>query len=284
MDVQNYMDRLEEQYQNPYIQIPNKLITNINYSMRSNDYESYSHYAFCHLLINGFLYKYSHYLDLENGEYLNTGNIKELLKYNPRSQKIDKVSKRNGILEIEGFCETTTDIPVAVYREDRKGTRVKERFIVPLSQSGEDLKEIIYKDLLRTPNFYVCIPEFMIDYNKKKGTLNNYSDTFTITLKEVQHFLYSDDFNLREFYLYCYIKSYENKDATSTFSYDTIKRQTGISRETATKIFKKFESKGIVDIQSNGNSGRLKKNSNTYKIKSSFKKEMSYPKKQRVAT
>ena len=272
MHCHDYMDRLQIKYKTPYIQIPNNLITEVNNAMKLEDYQAYSHYAYCFIIANAFLYKYAHYVDFEHDDYINITDIKELLKYNPKSQKINKVSKRDdGILEAHSLIESTTDIPISVEWEDSKSKfGWKERKIITLSESDEYVKKALYSSVLRTPRFYSYIPEFMMDYKKRDGALNDYSNTYRLSYKEFRYFLFSEEFTLRDFYFYLYIKSKKKKNGKSDFSYDTAQRQTGMSQATIKKVSEKLQSKNIITVKDNPNVARFRGSPKTYRIKKSY--------------
>src|SRR5690606_12395815 len=78
--VKEYMDRIEMKYGSPYIQIPKNLIRELSDAMNEEDSISYLAYANGLMIVNGFLYKYAHYIDLDHDDSIGMGNIKELLK------------------------------------------------------------------------------------------------------------------------------------------------------------------------------------------------------------
>lgn len=265
MDIKTHMNEIKNMEETPYIQIPTKIVTEVTRAMRLNNYESYSHYAFSFLVLNAFLYKYTNYININQKTYLNVSDIKKILKYNPNNQKLDAISKRDtGILEMEGFVETTTDIPIASKNIDIQEEVYKKKIILRMSDVGEEFSNYIYKEVLRTPNYFSHIPSFMTDSKKKEGTLNNYENTFKLTYTEFEYFIFNDDFTLRDFFLYCHIKSSTKKNKTAIISYDTFKRQTGISKATVIKTTKKLEELEILKIFSNKNKTYTRKSPNTY--------------------
>lgn len=279
MNYEEYMDRIQERYGTPYIQIPNRLIKDLTHLLREEKSESYVHYAYSFIVINAFLYKYTHYIDFENDDYLNTADMKRMLKYNPNSQKINRISKKGGILDEGGFIEVSTDIPLSISWEYSKQKDWSFRKITTLSESDAYIKRIVYESILRTRKYYCYIPEFMIDYKDKAGTLNNYKNTFRITYPELKKFVFDEDMSLRDFLLYSYIKSTRNKNGSSDLSYDTIKRQTGISHSTAKKIIDNLETQEIISVKENKNVSRFQGKPKTYRIRKKFIKEVNTKKK-----
>lgn len=272
MKKKEHMDKIKYMESNPYIQIPSKLISEVTRAVRINNAESYAHYAFSFLILNAFLYKYANYINISDKTYINISDMKEILKYNANNQKIDIISKKeDGILEQEGFLESTTNIPISYTTVDSLDSIYKKRVVLDVSDIDENLSDYIYSDILRTPNYFSYTPTFMIDTKKREGTLNNYSNTFRLDYNEFAYFIFNDNFTLRDFYIYCYIKSSLKKDGVANITYDTYKRQTGLSKNTIKNIINKLEKEGIVDVSSSGNYSYKIKNPNKYKIKNDFK-------------
>lgn len=266
------MNRIKDAEKHPYIQIPSKLISEVTRAVRVNGSESYAHYAFSFLVLNGFLYKYANYVDISNKTYINMADMKEILKYNAKNQKLDIVSRKDtGILEQEGFVETTTDIPIAYETVDNIDDIYKDRVILSTSDVEESLRSYLYSNVLRTPNYCVYVPTFMMDSRKEKGTLNDYRRTFKLNYSEFEFFMFNENFTLRDFFIYCYIKSSTKKNRIAKITYDTYKRQTGVSKSTVRKIVSKLEDEKIIRISSSGNSSYRSKNPNTYSIRDDFK-------------
>lgn len=266
------MNRIKDAEKHPYVQIPSKLISEVTRAVRVNGSESYSHYAFSFLVLNAFLYKYANYIDISNKTYINMTDMKEILKYNAKNQKLDIVSRKDtGILEKEGFVETTTDIPIAYDIVDSTDGIYKDRIILRTSDVEDSLRNYIYSEILRTPNYCAYVPTFMLDSKKEKGTLNDYSGTFKLNYSEFEYFMFNDTFTLRDFFIYCYIKSSTKKNRVAKVTYDTYKRQTGISKATVRKIVSKLEDEKIISISSSGNSSYRSKNPNIYSIRKDFK-------------
>lgn len=281
--IKKYMDKLEERYKNPYIQIPNDLIKNLTEDFEKHDNIGYVHYGFSFLIVNAFLYKYVHYVDFDDKEYFTMSDIKTALKYNPKNQQLNKTSKRNdGILEYESYIESTNDIPVFVNFIQTKRVGIKPREILKLSEVGEHMKLELYGSILKAPNFYANIPNFMVDYPSKKGTLNDYKNTFKLTYKEFSYFIFNDKMDLRDFLFYCYVKSTRNVDLESHLSYDRIKKGTGMSQNTIKKISEKLVSEGIITVRTNPNINRFNRPPKTYSITKKFTISTQYKKRKKA--
>lgn len=265
------MNRIKEMEKEPYVQIPSKLISEVTRAVRVNDSESYAHYAFSFLVLNSFLYKYANYINISNKTYINMSDMKEILKYNAKNQKLDIVTRKDtGILEQEGFVETTTDIPISYELTDDIDSVYKDRKIIRTSDVDDSLRNYLYSDILRTPNYCTYIPTFMMDSEKGKGALNDYKGTFRLNYSEFEYFMFNDDFTLRDFFIYCYIKSSTKKNRVAKVTYDTYKRQTGMSKSTVRKIVNKLEDEKVINISSSGNSSYRSKNPNAYSIRKDF--------------
>lgn len=283
MDIKKYMDRIEDRYKNPYVQIPKKLMRKLYVDMSNEGQTMYMAYAYSFLVANAFLYKYVHYVDFENNEYINISDIKSLLKYSPNSQKINKISKRgDGLLERYGYVETTTDIPVAIYWEEGADKNdFNKRKVMRLSEASSEIESILKSNILKTTHLCTYTPEFMMDYHKKEGTMNDYSGTYRLTYKEFSYFMFDDRFTIRDFLLYCYLKSSGGKEERATFSYDSVRTTTGISHVTAKKSYEKLQEHNVIGIKDNPKKNHIYNNPKTYYISKEFKKKKK-PKKRRL--
>lgn len=275
MDVKEYMNRLKSRYDKPYIQIPRNLISELNLSLEKHGAERYTDYAFSFLIANAFLYKYTHYVDYEVGDYLLLSDIKRLLKYNPNNQNINKVSKKgSGVLDYESYVEITRDIPISVEYNVNNDNGFEIRKPVRLSEVDWIMSDEVNHNILRTSTHYVYIPEFMIDYPVKKGTLNDYTKTVKITYKEFEYFILNDKMTLKEFLVYCFIKSSIVKYGQASISQDRARRGIGVSHVTFNNIIDSLSDKGVIEIINAKNIDRFKKLPRKFTISPSFMKKV----------
>lgn len=271
-----FINRINTKYNNPHIQIPRKLITELTAILRKYESESYTDYALSFLILNGFLYKYAHYIDIDNEDYITISDIKKLLKYSPNNQRINKVSKRyDGILEYESITESTGDIPLFISYRKSNSEELDKREILRMSDVSEDIVETIRYDILTDRNYYSYIPTFMIDYPQKPGTMNDYRNTTRVSYKEFQRFLFNSDMSLKDFLVYIFIKSSLNKDGIANISYDRAQRGTGMSHKTFKNSTEKLQCLGIINIQQHKNLSRERRSSKVYSICDKFTKMMS---------
>lgn len=267
MNLEQYMDRLQEKYKKPYIQIPNRLIKEMSEDFDKHGAKGYLAYGFSFLITNAFLYKYVHYVDYDNCEYLTISDIKTMLKYNPKNQSLNKISKsRDGVLEMESYIESTTDIPVSYSYVKQHDRKIDIRNIERLSEVPDYMRYRLQDEILTSPRFHANIPEFMVDYPKRYGTLNDYKDTFTLTYSEFKYFIFNDNFEIRDFLLYCYFKSISDKSRECSVSAERIRKDTGLSHVTSKKISEKLESFGVISITESKNINRFQKRPKTYTI------------------
>lgn len=279
MNHKEYMDRLSIYHKKVYIQIPNSLLRELTSEMSQQKLTAYTPYAFSFLVLSGFLYKYSHYIDLREGDYLNTGDMKCILKYNPNTQSINKITKpKEGFLENFSYIQTTTDIPIGVEYAKEKSFNIQQRTIVRMSDIPEYSKNLIYSQILRTPFYLAYLPEYMMDFGKKKGTLNNYQNTFTLSYEEFSYFIFNEEFTLKDFLLYCYLKSKHHFNKETSVTYETIETHTGIKYLTAKKSMSQLAKHGVINIKKYPNKKPTIATSHSYEIKKSFLKK--YPLKQ----
>src|SRR5205085_6833882 len=88
------------------IQIPNgifkKLSSNIKNRNGSTNIQQTS-FAYAYIVMNAFLYKYAHFVDVDNGTYIQNADIKGLLGYNKVTKTIDYIIKKGGVLDMIGL-------------------------------------------------------------------------------------------------------------------------------------------------------------------------------------
>lgn len=274
MDYKEYMTRIKNNYNNPYIQIPNNLIPHLNRSLGKHNLQRYTDYGFSFLVVSGFLYKYTHYVDYDKKDYILLRDIKRMLKYNPNNQGINRVSKAgDGALHYESLVEVTRDIPLTIEYLNGNGGSLRKRTPLRMSEVDWIVSDEVKHNILKSSNHQVYIPEYMIDYSAKKGTLNNYKNTSRITFLEFEYFILSDKMTLKDFLVYCYIKTQSTKSGGTYISYDRAQRGMGISRATFIKVSKKLEYLNIIKIKKSKNSTRFKKTPNKFTITPSFVKK-----------
>lgn len=193
-----------------YIQMPNGIFRDLSNSIKSRNSTNIqqSSFAYSYLVTLAFLYKYAHFVDVDNETYIQNSDIKQVLGYDKTTKTIDKIIKKNGILEKMELVSTTNDYPVIVNYLDDEVNGVKIRnFITINSMTDEDVNYNLIKSIVKNRNYEIREPTFLFDYNGDIGTLYNYENTHRITIKEFLEIIYNEKFDNIDFMMYSYFKS-----------------------------------------------------------------------------
>lgn len=270
-----YLDRLEEKYSSPYIQIPNNLITRLKECMENEKGRDSAVFGFSYLILNGFLYKYTHYVDVDNNDLFTHNDILVSLKKSPNSNSSSWITKSDGFLVENEFMEKTTDIPVKIFwSANQENPDMEIREILRLSDMPDYIQSIYRYDLINSPRFSANIPDFMIDYGTKKGTLNDYRNTFQLTYKEFSYFMFSEETTLKDFAMYCLIKAKSGKERSSetSISYEQIDLLTGVSHTVARKSMDNLSKLDIITVTKpkQNKQSLYNRRANIYKINRKF--------------
>src|SRR6185437_11372928 len=147
----NHFKNIENMYGKAYVQIPNGIFRDLSRNIKSRNQTNIKQASFeyAYLVTIAFLYKYAHFVDVDNGTYIQNKDIKQLLGYGKTTKTIDKIIKKNGILEQIGLIKTTKDYPISVEYTDEKINDINMREFVTISMLGTDninynmVKEIV---------------------------------------------------------------------------------------------------------------------------------------------
>lgn len=201
----NHFRNIEELYGEAYVQIPNGIFHDLSGSSKNIQQISFS---YVYLITIAFLYKYAHFVDIDNGTYIQNSDIKQILGYNRNTKTVDKIIKKNGTLESLGLIKTVKDYPVEVEYTDEEinGIRMREFITINMIDTNATNYNII-KSIVKNRNYEIKEPTFMFEYKDEIGTLYNYDKTHRITLKEFMKFVYGDEgFDNTDFLMYAYFK------------------------------------------------------------------------------
>lgn len=168
-------------------------------------------FAYSYLTAISFLYKYTHFVDIDNELYIQNSDIKELLGYNRVTKTIDKVIKKGGILDSIGLTATTKDYPIRYkISTDEKINGISIREFVTVSElEVNDINYEAIKRIVKNRNYEIKEPIFLTTRfeDSEYGTLYNVANTHDITLNEFLTFVTAPDLNNIDFLLYGYFKS-----------------------------------------------------------------------------
>ncbi|AZU98952.1 hypothetical protein pW2_120 [Bacillus phage pW2] len=246
-------NNIQKLYGDASIQVPNWIFETLAEKLRlRNKYNiKQSSFAYAYVVTVAFLYKYAHFVDLENKSYIQNKDIKQILGYDATTKTIDKVIKKDGILDNIGLTTTTKEYPVSFeYTEEEINEYPIREFITINMLDVDDVNYSRYKEIVKNRNYTVKIPNFLFENDGDIGTLYNYNNTHTITLTEFIQFIYNDNFNNVDFYLYAYFKTkcsrmYKNSRGLSQ---DIIIKEMGLSKDVLQTHTKILEKNGFIRI------------------------------------
>lgn len=194
-----------------YVQIPNEIFKDLSTNIKSKNGSTniqQSSFAYAYLICIVFLYKYAHFVDVDNGTYIQNTDIKQILGYSKSTKSIDKIIKKNGILEEIGLVETTKKYPVSVTYSNDEYNKMKVREFTTIDMIDESFPTYdIIKDVVKNKNYEIREPKFLFEYKDDVGTLYDYSNTHRVTIKEFIKLVYDDTIDNIDFMLYFYFKS-----------------------------------------------------------------------------
>jgi hypothetical protein len=188
------------------VQIPNGIFKDLAKNCKNIQQTSF---AYAYIIVIAFLYKYTHFVDIDNGTYIQNADIKEFLGYNRTTKSIDPIIKKNGILDEIGLTATVKDYPIRFVKNPTETiNNIPLREFVHISDiNNDDVNYTLIKSIVKNNNYTVKEPVFFFNYNDEGGTLYDYANTHKIRLRELMAFVHDDNLNNIDFLLYCFFKS-----------------------------------------------------------------------------
>lgn len=222
-----------------YVQMPNSIFKKLSKNIKSKNGSTniqQSSFAYAYLALVSLLYKYSHFVDVDNSTYIQNSDIKEMLGYSKSTKSIDSIIKKNGLLDSLGITSTSKDYPVRFYeRQTNDDNNLKIREFMKFSQlNKDDLLLNNIKTIVKNKNYTIKEPEFLfVSEDGELGTLYEYSNTHRVTLKELLLFVSDDKYNNIDMMMYFFFKSKCKglKNNTKSISLNSITFLLGISRD-----------------------------------------------------
>lgn len=243
---------------NAYIQMPNKIFRKLSKNIKNKNGSTnimQSSFAYAYLVSIGFLYKYAHFVDLNNESYLQNSNIKEMLGYSRTTKSIDNIIKKNGVLESIGLIKTTKDFPVSVVYSNDEYNKMKIRDFKTLNMLDKD--NDLYKkvrSIVKNRNFEIKEPTFMFEYDGCAGTLYDYSNSHKVTISEFIEIISDPQLDNIDLMLYFYFKSkcknYKNNKRSLSLS--EITNEIGIGKDAFFSHLKIAENKNMIFVNHKG--------------------------------
>lgn len=207
-------ENLKYLYGDCSVRIPNSIFRDLSEGIKKEEGSINSRHtslSYAYLVTIAFLYKYTHYVDVDTDSYLQNRDLKLLLGYNTTSKTIDKVIKKDGILDKLEMTKSTRDYPIRFNvdgTEEINGIPLRE--ITTISEIDED--DVCYeyiKKTVKNRNYEVKIPLFMTGESpySEYGTFYSIERTHDITISELISFIFDDELDNTAFFIYGYIKS-----------------------------------------------------------------------------
>lgn len=246
------------------VQIPNELFSVLadgikNRGEKSNVQQVAFGYSYTALIST--LYKYPFFLDVENECYIQNGDIKEFLGYSRTTKSINRIIKKNGILDEIGITTTTKDYPLFFLTstdEEINDIPVRDYYCLSDLSSTEEINHLsgLAKNIIQNRNYVVKKPTFLLEaYGEREyGCLYDYSNTHTVTAKELIFFFTHEHLNVIDFVVYCYLKSKckgmpQNK---KKIPLRRITSEIGTDEKTLYVYLKRLKDVGIVKVDHRG--------------------------------
>ena len=258
-----------------YVQIPNGIFKTLSQNTRSKNGSAntkQSSFAYAYVAIVSLLYKYTHFVDIDNSTYIQNSDIKELLGYSRTTKSIDHIIKKGGLLDNLGLTTTTKDYPVGFeYSSDSINGVAMRTFttINDIKNDDSSYYELI-KGIVKNRNYEIKEPTYFISQDDGNGTLYDYSDTHKVSLEEIITFIEDENLDNIDMYIYFFLKSKCEgyKDNTNSIKLLFIVSQTGMCKFAFYNHLQNLKDKGYVEVDHKGwTSGSTAKiEANSYKF------------------
>lgn len=211
-------------------------------------------FAYVYLITSAFLYKYTNFVNIDNGTYIQNSDIKELLGYNRVTKSIDKVIKKNGILDDLGLTATTKNYPIRfIMNHEEKINDIPLREFVTIDElDNGDINYTTIKDIVKNRNYEIKEPLFLTTSfaHSELGTLYNVERTHDITMREFMTFVFDDELDNIDFLIYGFLKSRCKgyKDHMKAIAVYKITSAIGIDRSTFYEHLKILKQRKFIKV------------------------------------
>lgn len=210
--MQAHLENIQHLYGNCIIRLPNNIFRTLSTTIKSKSGKTNSQqiaFSYVYLITVGFLYKYAHYVDVDNATYLQNSDIKELLGYSKTTKSIDKIIKRNGVLDELGLTATTKDYPIGFHLSKTDSiNNIPLREFQTISEADDRMLDLT-KRIVKNRNYETKEPLYMTKErdDNEYGTLYGIEKTHDITIRELMAFLFDEEMDCLDFLIYGFIKS-----------------------------------------------------------------------------
>lgn len=217
------------------IQVPNEIF----YDLNQADFSNHSHkcFAYAYYYLVSYLYRNALYGGVNPEEY-STERITKLFLGNPKP--VSYITKKKGILDKIGYTETTTDYPIAFYKD----IDMLEFSTIKDFRKANPNTKLRHSPRLAVKKPLKALNRFDEDYT---GTYYSFQNTHSVSVK---HFIdIITDINLGHvaFYIYCYLIMMNDKFPQGyQISNKAFAELIGCSERTITRYTMELESKKFI--------------------------------------
>lgn len=214
--MRKHFESIKVLHGNASVRIPNEMFKILSFSIKSKKGSSNIQqvsFAYCYLVIISFLYKYAHFIDVDNNTYIQNRDIKKLLGYSKMTKSVDRLIKKDGLLDCLGITSTSRDVPIAIDKHSQVGNEaingIPVREYTFTSSLANKSDYTIYKDVVKNRNYEVKEPLFLTQglEGREYGTFYSIEKTHQITIDEILHLIFDEQNNPIDILMYFYFKS-----------------------------------------------------------------------------
>ena len=245
---------------NNFINIDVNNFDEFNKLLATGDIKNNRHktFAFSYYCLVSYLWKYSKYGEQE----INVQDIKSILQLSVGDKRVDYLIKKNGVLDLFGFTETTRDFPMATTFDEDNMIEVKT-----LKDLGEETEKSF---LAQYNNKYAC-KKPLLQYNRKDkaGLMFSKDDVVPISVFELTRTLLCPEISFDGFYVYIYLK-YRCKMINYSdlrIFYAELEKHIGYKKRRIRELINALSNIGMIRVESEyGHENNRISRNNTYTI------------------
>lgn len=254
--MEKHFLNIEYLYGDVSIQMPNVIFRTLSKEIKNKTNIQQVAFAYAFLVATTFLYRYSNYVDIDNGTYIQNADIKELLGYNKTTKTVDYIIKKNGLLDNIGLTKTIKNYPVKfITYDDIKINKISltEFTMIDALNNSEKVR---YKEIVKNRNYTVKEPLFLTEPygDNDYGTLYSYENTHKIAIYEILNLMFDENMDIIDFLIFLYIKSKCKgyKHNMKALSIIKMVDELGIDRSTFYKHLYNLEKNDYVNVNHKG--------------------------------
>ncbi len=227
-------------------------------------------FAYSYIYLVTWLYRYAKY---GKGKVtIKKEHLKKILGYGAKTQEVDYLIKKNGVLEMMDYIRTTTDFPLEYHYSNEYRYEMMDTDIVPgeltfttfleykeKDERGEYLNGGSYKYFDRGKNYKIKYPvkafERIVDSEGNiewEGTFFEVDNTHLIPVEVFLYCMSNKKIGCTGFYLYSYLKHKNDiYEGGYDVSIEDLVIETGIPDSTLNKYISLLKSYRMIDFYHN---------------------------------